>query len=74
MNTKYDWLNVPDEVNWIATDEDGVICGYSQKPRLTKNGKIWLCKADDISSWVCNIYPFNYGFCENWRDSLEERP
>lgn len=74
MKIKYDWSDVPKSVNWIATDSDGVICGYSKEPRIPKNGKIWLCNNEYPDSWICNIYPFQYGFCENWKDSLEERP
>lgn len=75
MKTKYDWSNVLKEVQWIATDADGVVCGYSKEPYFPKNGTIWLCNKEDEDSWICNIQPYVVdGGCANWQNSLEERP
>ena len=74
--SKYDWSNVPKEVKWIATDADGVVSGFSEKP-YTHRGSLWLCHVDHPDSWVCNIEPFTYHVNNdypNWQDSLEERP
>jgi len=74
--SKYDWSNVPKEVNWIATDADGIVSGFSEKP-FVLNGTLWLCNCDHPDSWICNIEPFNYHVNNdfpNWKDSLEERP
>ena len=65
---KYDWTNVPDEVKWIATDEDGVLCGYSSKPQ--KFSRTWN------THYTGNFvgHSFLPPFKGNWRESLEERP
>ena len=36
--SKYDWTNVPNEVNWIATDSNGVWCEYTREPKLSRYG------------------------------------
>ena len=70
--SKYDWTNVPNEVEWIATNEQGYAFGTPSKP---------------ISGWLHTgfwygggeqefiLWPHQNKFNEtNWRDSLEERP
>ncbi len=68
--TKYDWSNVPKEVNWIATDSNGNVFGYYKKPKLQENG--YFMHIGD------NFYYPEKGWMEsyngNWIDSLEERP
>lgn len=65
---KYDWSNVPKEVKWIATDSDGALCGYSNKPRrFSKTWNTYYC-----GSFVA--HSFLPPFKGNWQDSLEERP
>lgn len=74
---KYDWSNVPDNVKWIATDADGIVSGFSEKPFFTKNSKLWIPNTNFDYSWVCNIEPFTYhpnNDSPNWENSLEERP
>lgn len=65
---KYDWSNVPKEVKWIATDEDGSVCGYSAKPQRFSN--TW--NTHYTGNFVAHSFtnPFKW----NWQDSLEERP
>ena len=36
--SKYDWSNVHEDVNWIATDSNGVWCEYTHKPELSGYG------------------------------------
>ena len=70
MQTKYDWSNVPKEVNWIATDFDaGYAFGYETKPEMDKVMDLWKDKS--IIDYI-NLYiePFQ----GNWKNSLEERP
>lgn len=76
MKTKYDWSNVPKEVNWIATDSDGVAHGFKSKAKI-KEGIVY-------DMWACNDNFVDYIELEdsnhrrfgksNWKDSLEERP
>lgn len=63
--TKYDWSKVPDEINWIATDESGYKSGYICKPK---------CEFYDIwegNGWIELGYSEFKGY---WKNSLEERP
>ena len=68
--SKYDWTNVPNEVEWIATDSNGLVFGYDVKPIQKEWGK-FIHHSDFIyfphKKW---IEPFK----GDWRDSLEERP
>ncbi|MBQ0114074.1 MAG: hypothetical protein KBT03_13170 [Bacteroidales bacterium] len=71
MKTKYDWSDVPKEVNWIATCENGFAFGHRGKPRAghLRTG-FWYGGGD--TSFV--LFPRENPFKGNWRDSLEERP
>ena len=68
--SKYDWMNVPSWVNWIATDSSGSVFGYDVEPEYKEWGKFIHC-TDFLyfphKNW---IEPFK----GDWRDSLEERP
>lgn len=68
--SKYDWSNVPDEVEWIATDSNGLVFGYDVEPIQKEWGK-FIHHSDFIyfphKNW---IKPFK----GDWRDSLEKRP
>ena len=61
--SKYDWSNVPKEVNWIATDSDGYAYGYIDKPY--NGGQYWYALKPIYIKQKCE---------GNWQDSLEERP
>lgn len=67
MKTKYDWSEVPKQVNWIARDDDGWVCYFSKKPRLIRGQ--WL---DNTEQGYLNTYSTNN--FKGWQDSLEERP
>lgn len=65
--TRYDWSKAPDWANWIATDRDGYVWAYQEKPK------------ENLGCWYASgNYPFssieNVGLCEDWADSLEARP
>jgi hypothetical protein len=63
---KYDWSNIPKEVNWIATDLSKVAQGYVKEP--TVGFDTWV--TDSIKYWL--HLP---GYLEeHWEDSLEKRP
>lgn len=61
--SKYDWSNVPKEINWIATDSDGYAFGYEEKPY--NGGYYW---------YALNPKHIKQQYHGNWQDSLEERP
>ena len=60
--SKYDWSNVPDYIDVIATREDGTVTGFCFP---VARGSTW-CSSYTISG----MPPFK----GDWRDSLEERP
>ncbi len=63
MGTKYDWSDVPAEVNWIAQDQDGYVYGYSIKPYV--GAKQWYALKPTLIEQKYDGY---------WDDSLEQRP
>lgn len=69
--TKYDWSGVPSIVKFIATDEDGIVVGYTGKPKIYGDSNMWLCGECGDSVRVMNTVLSHQG---NWQDSLEERP
>ena len=70
--TKYDWSNVPNQVNFIATDSDGWAWGWTGRPKIGKF-EAWTT---DRSSYLTGYYvkPNNCEKCRDWENSLEERP
>ena len=61
--SKYDWTNVPNDVNWIATDSNGVWCEYTHKPELSEYG--WSVSHGDH---IFKIYQGSSTFKGNWRN------
>lgn len=75
--SKYDWSNVPKEVKWIATDADGMVCGFSEKPIKKVNSlyEFWAGDEYDAGLNVVNgVSDFVESYHGNWQDSLEKRP
>ena len=70
--SKYDWSNVPKEVNWIATDSDGVVNGFKIKPTINEKHRMWF-ECEDLTGYFFQIKN-ELRKNSNWRDSLEERP
>ena len=62
--SKYDWSNIPPEVNWIATDSDGDVFGYLEKPEI--GVYMWFGSKSEL----LDLKPFP----THWKESLEERP
>lgn len=64
----YDWSKAPDWAQWAATDEDGAVCWYEEKPRI----------GNYISCWLPERKRYSPATAVNrivaWEDSLEERP
>lgn len=64
--SRYNWSQVPSWVNWIATDEDGEVWGYSDEPKLGCFS--YFYKENGLKIFV------GYNASGNdWQDSLEER-
>lgn len=68
--SKYDWSNIPKEVNWVSTTKDLVLNYHKFKP--------YYCEYTD---WYISYSPFGcymIGGESNFKgaviDSLEERP
>lgn len=75
--SKYDWSNVPKEVRWIATDEDGMVCGFSEKPVKKDGGPFNFWAGDEIDAGlnvINGVSNFVNSYAGSWQDSLEERP
>lgn len=73
MNTKYDWSDVPSEVQWIATDNDGVANGFTEKPIIGESG-LWVLADMDYEKVVPLISLLDHFNKALWQDSLEQRP
>ncbi|ATD18441.1 hypothetical protein [Acinetobacter baumannii] len=72
MGTKYDWSNVPKEVNWIATDVIGYAFGWTNQPHFHSSGqKRWN---DEDCYLHFHIFPELNPYKGDWKDSLEQRP
>jgi hypothetical protein len=53
---------IPDWANWLATDEDGLVFAFKDKPGI--DGSVW-CSQGEIHE-VANV-----GDCPNWKETLE---
>lgn len=68
-STKYDWSNVPVQVNWIATDHGDIELHFTEKPYIAHD--IFWCVSHE-AFLVAMHSPSQ--FKGNWKDSLEQRP
>ena len=59
------WKGVPEQCKWRATDEEGYVWLYEEKPEQT-NGVIWTSKYGGVRART--------SFCRGWKHSLIERP
>lgn len=67
---KYDWTNVPDHINWIATyAPNGHVYGYINKPYRKPNSDIWYETGGEWRHRV-PVEPYK----GHWTQSLEKRP
>ena len=67
MNPKYDWSNVPEYINYLATEPCGWAFGYKEKPTIVGCGF-----EGEFSHYL--LKPNEHDFNGDWQDSLEERP
>lgn len=63
-----DWSHVAPQFKWMATDEDGVTCLFSEKPVAV--GDNWM---GDVFVDAMAFASFVPGNCD-WKDSLVKRP
>ncbi|MFK7255914.1 hypothetical protein ABBZ21_14880 [Acinetobacter baumannii] len=66
---KYDWSNVPAEVNWMATDQDGWAYGFVSQPKPRESYGFW-----SPVEFVVSIPKESNPFKGDWKESLEQRP
>ena len=74
MNTlKYNWQVIPEEVGFMATDQDGVACGWLVEPKIM--GNAWRNQSH-LSAYFYIQARDNYlnHYRGDWRESLEKRP
>lgn len=67
---KYDWSVIPAHVNFMATDEDGMACGWLVEPHIV--GNAWRNQSH-LSAFF-NLTKRQNPFRGDWKDSLEKRP
>lgn len=75
--SKYDWSKIPDDVLFIATDQDGYGFGYYKKPVAVKDDYKWRAKERDIAYFMIepkNNPAVDYYKGWYWTRTLEERP
>lgn len=68
--SKYDWSVIPAHVNWMATDEDGVACGWLVEPNVS--GNAWRHYAHHSAHFF--IQKRQNPYRGDWKQSLEKRP
>ncbi|KNY37029.1 hypothetical protein RP89_19645 [Acinetobacter baumannii] len=67
---KYDWALIPEHVNFMATDEDGMAYGWLVEPHIV--GNAWRNQSH-LSAFFTLTRRQN-PFRGDWKDSLEKRP
>lgn len=72
MKTIYDWSLIPEDVIYVATDEDGSVTGFcSNLPVIdAKRDCIYIKKYYEDTIINLNIESYK----GNWKESLEKRP
>ena len=68
---KYEWSKIPIDVDWVATDKDGKVWGYSIEPVIDFDrwGYPWMSDLPNPQK-LFFLEPYE----GDWEDSLEERP
>lgn len=67
---KYDWALIPEHVKFMATDEDGMACGWLVEPHIV--GIAWRNQSHLSAHFYLTICRNPYR--GDWKDSLEKRP
>lgn len=70
---KYNWSLIPEHVKYMATDEDGMACGWLAEPQIM--GNAWRHQSH-LSAFFNINSRNNYlnHYRGDWKDSLEQRP
>ncbi|MGQ1209632.1 hypothetical protein ACT4YP_20535 (plasmid) [Acinetobacter baumannii] len=68
--TLYDWSKIPEHVKAMATDEDGMACGWLVPPHIV--GNAWRNQSH-LSAFF-NLPKRQNPYKGDWRESLELRP
>jgi len=68
---KYDWgnLEIPECIKWIATNENGEVFGFTNKPILNNCSLGWESTNKNHNPMRINLKPHEGG----WEESLEQR-
>lgn len=74
--TRYDWSKAPEWAMWAATDEDGEVFFYRNKPEIySEDQHVWAYNWPDDAKWLSHVQIGHHDKpCPDWRDSLEQRP
>jgi hypothetical protein len=67
--SRYDWSKALAWASFAATDANGVVFWYAEKPHIDKAGACWNIHGDGQYYLVDNVGP-----CAEWRNTLEARP
>lgn len=65
---KYDWSNIPPQIQWLCTDTLGYVNGSDYEPKLSATRWAFTPSPNHISHVPVD------SFKGSWRDSLEKRP
>ena len=68
MKTRYNWVNIPRQIQYIAVDRSGKCYGYVTKPTIRPKSVCWQPFNDEEVIFLGDV---SYN---NWRNSLEQRP
>ncbi|WP_228267555.1 hypothetical protein [Acinetobacter calcoaceticus] len=67
---KYDWTLIPANVKFMATDEDGMACGWVAEPHIV--GNAWRNQSHLSAHFY--LTRCRNPFMGDWKESLERRP
>lgn len=71
---KYDWSNVPDVVNWLATDKDGDCAwGFLEEPVIELEDEEWRPVAPYTEIYINGSNGTVAAHKGDWQESLEQR-
>lgn len=71
QKTKYDWSQAPDWVQWIATDKNGIVFGFTHAPIVNYELNFWECvNVDEEYDNLKSVKPY----IGDWMFSSEKRP
>lgn len=70
---KYDWSNIPAEYRWAATDKNGRVFAYTDRPEKYVQFNNWNDRLKDSTKYVELRSPHMTEYAD-WENSLEARP